>query len=88
MPASTIDFSIKDGLKDISIEERSEDELHFIDGFNDSKAQRIRITPFESRALNYGFDITPSKYVSALITEKGICPADESGIKELFPENF
>jgi len=47
----------------------------------------VRLTPERSAAANYGFDVTPSRLVTGLITERGICPADEAGILGLFPEH-
>ena len=88
LPSSTIDFSISDGLKDIIIEERDENEVLFTSGFFENNMITIRTSPDGSKALNIGFDITRAHLVSGLITERGICKATEEGIKKLFPENF
>jgi len=84
LPSSTIDWSIKD-LKDIPIEERDPAELSHIEGLDkDNKLQKILIYPQKSKAMNLAFDITPAKYVTGLITEKGVCEASEKGLKKLF----
>ena len=88
LPSSTIDFSIKNGIKEIPIEERDADELHFTDGLHEGKIIKSRITPKGSKALNYGFDITPARLITGLITESGICKSSEEGIKNLFPEKL
>ena len=84
LPSSTIDWSIKDS-KDIPIEERDPAELSFVEGLDkDNKLQKILIYPKKSKSLNLAFDVTPAKYVTGLITEKGVCKASEKGLKELF----
>ncbi|MBL7101071.1 MAG: S-methyl-5-thioribose-1-phosphate isomerase [Nanoarchaeota archaeon] len=85
-PTSTIDLDCPSG-KDIPIEERSEDEVLYIDGFCDrtKRVEKVKISSGDSQAYNYAFDITPRKYVSGIITEKGVIlkPTKED-IKELF----
>jgi methylthioribose-1-phosphate isomerase len=84
LPSSTIDWSIKD-FKDIPIEERDPKELSHIEGLDkDNKFQKVLIYPQKSKVLNLAFDITPSKLVTGLITEKGVCEASEKGLRELF----
>ena len=84
LPSSTIDWDIKD-FKDIPIEERNSEELTHIEGLDkDKNLQKILIYPQKSKALNLAFDVTPAKYVTGLITEKGICEASEKGLKGLF----
>ena len=84
LPSSTIDWNIKDH-KQIPIEERNSDELSYVEGIDkDNKVTKVRIYPPKSKAMNLAFDITPAKYVSGLITEKGICEASERGLKGLF----
>jgi methylthioribose-1-phosphate isomerase len=82
-PLSSIDMSLSDGLK-IIIEEREQDEILFIDGMSDCGMKNVRIAPHESSARNYAFDVTPSRLVTGLITEKGVCKADSEKIKCLF----
>jgi len=84
LPSSTIDWDIKD-LKDIPIEERNSEELTHVEGLDkEKKLQKILIYPQKSKAMNLAFDVTPAKYVTGLITEKGICEASEKGLKGLF----
>ena len=84
LPSSTIDWDIKN-FKDIPIEERNSDELSYVDGLDENNnIKRILIYPKKSKALNLAFDITPAKYVTGLITEKGVCEASENGLKKLF----
>lgn len=80
LPSSSIDFSMCDGLKEIPIEQRNADEVKFIEG----KGSKVQILPDNSVVANYGFDVTPARLITALITEKGICCASEDGIKKLF----
>ena len=84
LPSSTIDWDLKDS-KDIPIEERDTKELSHMDGMlGDKKIDSVQIYPKKSKALNLAFDVTPAKYVTSLITEKGICDASEEGLKKLF----
>ena len=84
LPSSTIDWKIKNS-KDIPIEERSSEELSKIEGVDEGgKVKKVRIYPNKSRAINLAFDVTPAKYITGLITEKGICEASEKGLKNLF----
>ena len=84
LPSSTIDWNIKDHKK-IPIEERNSEELSYIEGLDkDKKLKKILIYPQKSKAMNLAFDVTPAKYVTGLITEKGVCKASEKGLKELF----
>jgi len=83
-PISSIDFKIKNGLKEIPIEERKADEVSFIEGIDENNnRKRIRITSEKSICKNYAFDVTPSKYITKLITEKGNIDANTNSIKEL-----
>lgn len=84
LPSSTIDWNIKDA-KDIPIEERNSEELSHIDGVNKKgEIEKVLIYPKNSKAMNLAFDITPAKYVTALITEKGVCNASKEGLEKLF----
>ena len=84
LPSTTIDWNIKDH-KEIPIEERNSEELSQIGGFDsEGKIKRIQIYPKKSKAMNLAFDVTPAKYVTGLITEKGICKASTEGLKKLF----
>jgi methylthioribose-1-phosphate isomerase len=85
LPGSSIDPGMHSG-RDIPIEERGEDEVLNIQGWNGEEIVEVRLTPKGSPALNYGFDVTPARLVTGLITERGICPASEEGITGLYPE--
>ncbi|PLY05490.1 MAG: S-methyl-5-thioribose-1-phosphate isomerase [Arcobacter sp.] len=88
IPEGTLDFEIKDGVRDIPIETRSEDEVKYIKGLNkQGVVEELLLTPLTSKAVNYGFDITPARLVTALITEKGVCKTDENSIYKMFKEN-
>lgn len=83
-PISSIDFNIKNGMKDIPIEERNEEEVSHIEGLDENNIkQRIKIVPEGARCANYAFDVTPSKYITKLITEKGIIDANQESISKL-----
>jgi methylthioribose-1-phosphate isomerase len=84
LPSSTIDWNIKD-FKDIPIEERSSDELSHVEGLDENNnVKKVLIYPKKSKAMNLAFDVTPAKYITGLITEKGVCEASEQGLKKLF----
>ena len=84
LPSSTIDWNIKDH-KEIPIEERNSEELSHLEGLDEEgKIKKIQIYPMKSKAMNLAFDVTPAKYVTGLITEKGICEASSEGLKKLF----
>jgi methylthioribose-1-phosphate isomerase len=85
-PSSTFDWNIHDGVKDIPIEERNQDEVKYIDGWCDGEIKRILVASPGSPASNYGFDVTPARLISGLITERGVCKATEEDILNLFPE--
>ncbi|MBX2877845.1 MAG: S-methyl-5-thioribose-1-phosphate isomerase [Saprospiraceae bacterium] len=86
LPSSSIDWTIENGLRDIPIEERSGHEVKYIQGLDQDELKQVLLTPAESPALNYGFDVTPARLVTGLITERGICAASEDGLSGLFPE--
>jgi methylthioribose-1-phosphate isomerase len=87
LPSSSFDWTIRDGVKEIPIEQRGEDEVKYIQGLlPDGTLAKVLLTPAESPATNFGFDVTPSKYVTGLITERGICEASEEGVLGLYPE--
>ena len=74
--------------KDIPIEERNSDELSYIEGIdNKNQIKKVLIYPNKSKAMNLAFDVTPAKYVTSLITEKGICDASSEALKNLFNKN-
>ena len=84
LPSSTIDWDIKNA-QDIPIEERNSEELSHVEGIDENnEIKKVLIYPKKSKAMNLAFDITPAKYVTGLITEKGICEASPEGLKKLF----
>ena len=88
LPSSSFDWQILDGLNEIKIEERSADELRYMEGLCDGEIKKVLVLPEKSQALNYGFDVTPARLITSLITERGICDANEKSIRQLFPEKY
>ena len=87
LPSTTLDWTINDGLKEIPIEERNQDEVRYMIGKGESgKIESVLICPETTQASNYGFDVTPAKLVTKIITERGVCDASEEGLLSLFPE--
>lgn len=84
LPSSTFDWDLRDGVREIPIEKRVAEEVKYIQGLHDGGLKKVLLTPAESPALNYGFDVTPARLVTGLITERGICEASEVGIRGLF----
>jgi len=86
LPSSSIDWKMRDGLKEIPIEQRGAEEVKNADGWRDGEHIAVRIAPDKSTAVNYGFDVTPRELVTGLITERGVCEANEKSIRSLFPD--
>jgi methylthioribose-1-phosphate isomerase len=86
LPSSSFDWKLRDGLKEIPIEERSAEEVKQADGWFEGQQVEVRVAPEGSPAANYGFDVTPAHLVTGLITERGLCEANEKSILALFPE--
>ncbi|MCF0253987.1 MAG: S-methyl-5-thioribose-1-phosphate isomerase [Duodenibacillus sp.] len=87
LPSSTFDFSLRDGVAGIPIEERGADEVRVMSGMaEDGLVRSVRICPQATPARNWGFDVTPARLITSLITERGVCPASEEGILGLYPE--
>jgi methylthioribose-1-phosphate isomerase len=88
LPSTTLDMTIRDGLKEIPIEERNQDEVRYMIGKNSNgKIDSVLICPETTTASNYGFDVTPAHLVTKLITDRGTCDASEAGLLTLYPEN-
>jgi len=87
LPSSSFDWNIRDGVKEIPIEERGSEEVNYADGWHEGHHVEVRMAPENSPAANFGFDVTPRELVTGLITERGICEANEQGILGLFPEH-
>ncbi|MBC7907424.1 MAG: S-methyl-5-thioribose-1-phosphate isomerase, partial [Rhodospirillaceae bacterium] len=87
LPSPTIDWTVSDGVKDIPIEERDvTEQTHMTGKTADGAIVTVQVTPDGSPAGNWGFDVTPARLVTGLITERGVCPATPAGLKSLFPE--
>ena len=86
LPSTTIDWSSRDGLREIPIEERDPEEVSHIYGMVDGEPKRVRTTANDTPISNFAFDVTPARLVTGLITERGICEASEDGLLGLFPE--
>ena len=86
LPSSTFDWKVENGLAEIPIEERGSDEVAKIEGWKDDEIVEVRLVPENCPVVNYGFDVTPSRLVTGLITERGVCKASKKNILELFPE--
>ena len=85
LPSSTFDFEILDGVRDIPIEIRSENEVKYMRGVDSNgEIKEFQIVQSESPALNYGFDVTPARLITALITERGSCEPSTDAITEMF----
>ncbi len=88
LPSSTFDWVMRDGVKEIPIEQRGGEEVRYIQGLHDGDIKRVLLTPQDSPAANYAFDVTPARLVTGLITERGICEASEEGVLSLYPEKM
>ncbi len=87
LPSSTFDFSLRDGVAQIPIEERGAEEVRWISGkTTQGRMESVQICPDATPARNWGFDVTPARLVTQLICERGLCEANEAGILSLFPE--
>jgi methylthioribose-1-phosphate isomerase len=86
LPSSTIDWDIEDGVRDIPIEERGSEEVRFMTGWNEAtgKSASVRICPENTPAANYGFDVTPARLVTGIITERGIAQASAESLRALY----
>jgi methylthioribose-1-phosphate isomerase len=88
LPSSSFDWVMRDGLAEIPIEERGSQEVKYADGWHEGQRAEVLVAPAGSAAANYGFDVTPRRLVTGLITERGICKANEESILALFPERM
>jgi methylthioribose-1-phosphate isomerase len=87
LPSPTIDFSIADGVAEIPIEQRAADEVATVTGRTaDGRVETVRIVPAGSTVANYGFDVTPARLVSGLITERGIIAPQRDALAAAFAE--
>jgi methylthioribose-1-phosphate isomerase len=87
LPSPTIDFAVSDGVKEIPIEQRGAEEVTTMTGVTaDGRIESVRIVPDGSKVANYGFDVTPARLVTGLITERGVISADRAALANAFPE--
>jgi methylthioribose-1-phosphate isomerase len=87
LPSPTIDFSVADGIAEIPIEERGADEVATMTGRTaDGRIETVRIAPDGTPVANYGFDVTPARLVSGLITERGVLSPSRADLARAFPE--
>jgi methylthioribose-1-phosphate isomerase len=87
LPSPTIDFAVSDGMSEIPIEQRPADEVATVTGkTKDGRIETVQIVPDGSGVANYGFDVTPARLVSGLITERGVLKADRAALAKAFPE--
>jgi methylthioribose-1-phosphate isomerase len=89
LPSPSIDFSLRNGLTEIPIEERAPEEVAAVTGRTaDGRIETVRLIPEGSAAMNYAFDVTPARFVTALITERGVIAANEAALAKAFPERI
>ena len=87
LPSPTIDFTVVDGVKEIPIEQRGAEEVTTMTGRTaDGRIESVRVVPDGSAVANYGFDVTPARLVTGLITERGVIAATREGLASAFPE--
>lgn len=86
LPSTSIDWNLRDGILEIPIEQRDGREVYMMEGILDNEIRQFRIISEKSVVANYGFDVTPARLVTGLITERGVCKATSEGILNLFPE--
>jgi methylthioribose-1-phosphate isomerase len=87
LPAPTIDFTIADGIAEIPIEQRNADEVTTMSGLTaDGRIETVRVVPKHSAVSNYGFDVTPARLVTGLITERGVVAPSQAALSGAFPE--
>jgi methylthioribose-1-phosphate isomerase len=87
LPGPSIDWSIGDGLGEIPIEQRDGTEVLHVSGrAEDGRIVTVAIAPAGTPAANYGFDVTPARLVTGLVTERGLCKATGAGLAGLYPE--
>jgi methylthioribose-1-phosphate isomerase len=88
LPCSTFDWTLTDGIRGIPIEQRNPDEIRYVQGWHDGTITQVLVTPMDSPAGNYAFDVTPARLVTGLITERGVCDASERAITALYADQF
>jgi methylthioribose-1-phosphate isomerase len=85
VPSPTIDWRIRDGLREIPIEERGAAEILTIRARDaGNRVDHARIAPDGTQTANPAFDVTPARLVTAIITDRGIAPASREGLANLY----
>lgn len=87
-PSTSIDFNMVDAVINMPIETRDQNEVKYVQGFLDGEIKSVLICPETTPAVNFGFDVTPARLITGLITERGICGPSENELKKLFPEKW
>lgn len=88
LPSSTFDWTIRDGIAEIPIEQRGGEEITHIRGMSETnEPATVCIAPPGTATANYGFDVTPARLITGLITERGVVGANEEDILRLYPEH-
>lgn len=88
LPSSTFDWEMTDGVAQIPVEERGGEEVIWMEGWTPDGVKAVRLTPEHSKAANYGFDVTPARLITGLITERGICEPSADSVLALYPEKM
>ncbi len=87
LPSSTIDWTVRDGIKEIPVEARPGREVTHVQGaLKDGSIGWVRVTPEGTEGGNPAFDVTPARLVTGLVTERGVCVAPEGGLTAMFPD--
>ena len=86
LPSTSFDWNLRDG-KEIPIEERGAEEVTRAESWSNGAQIEVTLAPANSPAANYGFDVTPRRLITGLITERGICQPNESSILSMFPDH-
>jgi methylthioribose-1-phosphate isomerase len=87
LPHPTIDWAIRDGVREIPIEQRDPAEVLRVTGrASDGRVLEVEVAAPGSPAANFAFDVTPARFVTGLITDRGVCEASEAGLTGLFPD--
>lgn len=86
LPYTTFDWTLRDGIREIPIEQRNWDLVNSVQGLHQGEIKKVLVPPAESPVSDWAFDVTPAHLVTALITERGICQASEEAILRLYPE--
>jgi methylthioribose-1-phosphate isomerase len=88
LPSPTLDFNVVDGVAEIPIEQRAGEEVSTMVGqTRDGRIETVTIVPEGSQVANYGFDVTPARLVTGLITERGVVAPDRKTLEDAFPDH-